>query len=171
MSFHGGMIGYIIASALFSYRNKISLIGLVDLSAAVAPIALFLGRIANFIKPELYGRVTDVPWSFIFPESDGLPRHPSQLYEAALEGVALFIILAIAIVKFRALSKAGLLSGLFLLFYSIFRIFVEFFREPDIQIGLLAGAFTMGQILCVPMLIAGIFLIFYSHKNAYRFKN
>ena len=118
MSFHGGIAGYVIASAIFTYRNKINFLALTDLSASVAPIALFLGRIANFIKPELYGRVTDVSWSFIFPNSDGLPRHPSQLYEAFLEGIVLFFILLIATAKFKALSKNGLLSGLFLVFYS-----------------------------------------------------
>jgi phosphatidylglycerol:prolipoprotein diacylglycerol transferase len=168
MSFHGGIIGYITASALFARRNNISFLGLTDLSAAATPIALFLGRLANFINAELYGRVTDVPWSFIFPGSDYQPRHPSQLYEAALEGLVLFCILAIVALKFRGLSRRGLLSGLFLMFYTIFRIIVEFFREPDAQIGFFAGSFTMGQLLSMPMLIAGIFLIFYSRKNANR---
>ena len=168
MSFHGGIIGYITASALFARRNNISFLGLTDLSAAATPIALFLGRIANFINAELYGRVTDVPWSFVFPRSDYKPRHPSQLYEAALEGLILFCILAVVALKFRGLSKRGLLSGLFLIFYTVFRIFVEFFREPDAQIGFFAGSFTMGQLLSVPMLIAGMFLIFYSRKNANR---
>ena len=164
MSFHGGIIGYTIALAWFAQRNKISFMSIADLSATAAPIPLFLGRIANFINSELYGRVTDVPWAFIFPGSDYLPRHPSQLYEAILEGVILFCIVCVAALNFNALSRDGLLSGLFLIFYSIFRIIIEFFREPDIQIGLLAGAFTMGQLLCLPMLIIGIFLIFYSKK-------
>ena len=171
MSFHGGIIGYAVASAWFAQRNKISFLGIADLSATAAPIPLFLGRIANFINAELYGRVTDVPWAFIFPGSDYLPRHPSQLYEAALEGFVLFCIMCVAALNFNALSRAGLLSGLFLIFYSIFRIIIEFFREPDIQIGLLAETFTMGQLLCLPMLIIGIFLIFYSKKNAHRFEN
>tara|TARA_B110000503_G_scaffold141889_1_gene236876 strand:- start:1865 stop:2662 length:798 start_codon:yes stop_codon:yes gene_type:complete len=168
MSFHGGIIGYIIASALFAQRNNISFLGLTDLSAAATPIALFLGRIANFINAELYGRVTNVPWAFIFPGSDYQPRHPSQLYEAALEGLVLFCILSIVALKFNGLSKRGLLSGLFLIFYTIFRIIVEFFREPDVQIGLFAGSFSMGQLLSIPMLMVGIFLIFYSRKNANR---
>jgi len=171
MSFHGGIIGYVVASAWFARRNKISFLNIIDLSAAAAPIPLFLGRIANFINAELYGRVTDVPWAFIFPGSDYLPRHPSQLYEAALEGVVLFCIISVAALNFNALSRHGLLSGLFLIFYSIFRIIIEFFREPDAQIGFLAGAFTMGQLLCLPMFIVGVFLIFYSRKNANRLKN
>ncbi|MDP4708444.1 MAG: prolipoprotein diacylglyceryl transferase [Rickettsiaceae bacterium] len=168
MSFHGGTIGYITASALFARRNNISFLGLTDLSAAATPIALFLGRLANFINAELYGRVTDVPWAFIFPGSDYQPRHPSQLYEAALEGFVLFCILFVVAIKYRGLSKRGLLSGLFLILYTIFRIIIEFFREPDVQIGFFAGSFTMGQLLSIPMLVAGIFLIYYSRTNANR---
>lgn len=164
MSFHGGIIGFIITANIFSSYHKIKLIPLTDISAVVAPIALFLGRIANFINAELYGRVTDVPYSFVFPYSDGLPRHPSQLYEAALEGIILFIILSYSALKLKLLKKTGYLSGLFLLFYAIFRITVEFFREPDIQIGFLAGRFTLGQILCIPMLLLGIYLIFNANR-------
>ena len=165
MSFHGGIIGYITATFWFVRRNKISFFALMDLSAASVPIALFLGRIANFINAELYGRATDVPWSFIFPGSDGMARHPSQLYEAALEGALLFCMLLIVAIKYKGLQKRGLLSGLFLLFYGIFRIIVEFFREPDVQIGFLAGAFTMGQVLCLPMIAIGVYIIFYSFRK------
>lgn len=165
MSFHGGMIGYIIAALWFSKRNKISFLSLMDLSAACVPIALFLGRIANFINAELYGRITDVPWAFIFPGSDGMPRHPSQLYEALLEGIVLFSILAILAFKFNCLKKKGVFSRLFLIFYSIFRIIVEFYRQPDIQIGFLAEMFTMGQVLCIPMLLVGIYLIYYNNRQ------
>lgn len=165
MSFHGGVIGYITATALFARSRNINFLSLTDLSSAAAPIAIFLGRIANFINGELYGRVTDVPWSFIFPGSDNLPRHPSQLYEASLEGLILFFILAIAALKFNGLSKKGFISGLFLVFYTIFRMTVELFREPDAQIGFVLGQFTMGQLLSIPMLIAGIVLICYSNRK------
>ena len=165
MSFHGGIIGYIAATLWFTKRNNISFFSLMDLSAAAVPIALFLGRIANFINAELYGRATDVPWSFIFPGSDGIARHPSQLYEAALEGALLFCILFVVATRYKGLHKSGLLSGLFLLFYGMFRIIVEFFREPDMQIGFLAGSFTMGQILCLPMIAIGVFVIFYRSRQ------
>ncbi|GAB4163095.1 MAG: prolipoprotein diacylglyceryl transferase [Rickettsiaceae bacterium] len=159
MSFHGGITGFIIASLIFCRRYKVEFLALTDLSAAATPIALGLGRVANFINAELYGRVTDVPWAFVFPYSDRLPRHPSQLYEAALEGVALFFILRYMVLKHSVLKNKGLLSGLFLLLYALFRIFVEFFREPDLKVGYLAGYFTMGQLLCLPMIFLGLFLI------------
>lgn len=165
MSFHGGIIGYITVSALFARSRNISFLALTDLSVAAAPITICLGRMANFINAELYGRVTDVPWAFIFPGSDYLPRHPSQLYESALEGVALFCIINIAALKFGGLQKKGMLSGLFLVFYTIFRIIIEFFREPDAQIGFFLGSFTMGQLLSVPMFVTGIILICYSRKK------
>ena len=165
MSFHGGIIGYIIAALLFSKFYKIIFLNLMDLSSASVPIALFLGRIANFINAECYGRVTDVPWAVVFPNSDYLPRHPSQLYEALLEGLLLFCILSFAALKFKALNKKGILSGIFLIGYSIFRIIIEFFREPDLHIGFLAGGFTMGQLLCLPMLGVGVVVIFYSCRQ------
>lgn len=164
MSFHGGISGLIIASFLFCKKYKIAFLGLMDLCSIVAPIGLFLGRIANFINAELYGRITDVPWAFIFPGSDGFPRHPSQLYEAILEGFVLFFIQRYAAGKFGALKFPGLRSGVFLVFYSCFRIVVEFFREPDFKIGYLVNYFTMGQLLCLPMIIVGILLIYFS-KN------
>ncbi len=165
MSFHGGMIGFIIAALWFTKRNKISFLNLMDLSVMCVPIALFLGRLANFINAELYGRPTAMPWAFIFPGSDSVSRHPSQLYEAFLEGIVLFCILSILAFKFDYLKKKGVLSGLFLIFYSTFRIIVEFYRQPDIHIGLFAEIFTMGQILCIPMLLIGIYLIYYSNKK------
>ncbi len=172
MSFHGGIAGYVAASAIFARLNKISFLELTDLSASAVPIGLFLGRIANFINGELYGRVTDVAWGFVFPRGGLQARHPSQLYEAALEGLVLFFIMFIAIFKFKSLEKRGFLSGLFLICYPIFRIIVEFFREPDAQIGFLAEWFTMGQLLSIPMLLCGVLLIFYSRikqENANRF--
>jgi phosphatidylglycerol:prolipoprotein diacylglycerol transferase len=172
MSFHGGIIGFLITSWLFCRRYKLKLLALTDLAAPVAPIAIGLGRIANFINGELYGRVTDVKWAFIFPYSDGLPRHPSQLYEAVLEGVVLFFILRYAVFKAKILEKEGMASGLFLVLYALFRIFIEFFREPDVKIGYMAKYFTMGQVLCIPMLAFGLFFIMNSRNyNANRLKN
>lgn len=158
MSFHGGIIGYITAAYLFSKKNNIHFLSLTDISAIVCPVTLMLGRIANFINAELYGRVTDVPWGVVFPGTIE-PRHPSQLYEAFCEGLLLIIILGFCANKTSALLKRGLISSLFLIFYSIFRIIIEFFREPDIQIGFIVGDFTMGQLLCLPMLIVGIILM------------
>jgi phosphatidylglycerol:prolipoprotein diacylglycerol transferase len=166
MSFHGGIIGFAIASILFTRKNNIKFFTLVDATAAAAPIALFLGRIANIINGELYGRVTDVSWSFIFPRSDGLPRHPSQLYEASLEGFVLFFILYFCVTKYQALKRPGLISGLFLIFYSSFRLIIENFREPDSHIGFHADFITRGQLLCIPMFIIGIIIIKYSRSNA-----
>ena len=162
MSFHGGIIGFIVTSLLFCKKHKVRFLSLMDLSAIATPIPLAFGRIANFINAELVGRVTDVPWSFIFPYSDGLPRHPSQLYESILEGMVLFFILRYVALKFSAFKYQGFASGLFLVFYSLFRIFIEFFREPDAILGYFANYFTMGQILCLPMFFIGIYLIIYS---------
>lgn len=156
MSFHGGLIGIIIASLLFARRNKIEFFALADLAAMVSPIGIFLGRIANFFNAELYGRQTDIWWTFRFPGSDMLPRHPSQLYEAFLEGICLFFIM---FYNRSNLNNRGYNSGVFLICYSIFRIFAECFREPDIQIGFLFDMVTMGQILSLPMLLLGIYLI------------
>lgn len=164
MSFHGGILGFVIASIIFTRKNNIKYFTLVDAAAAATPIALFLGRIANFINAELYGRVTDIPWAFIFPGSDGLPRHPSQLYEAALEGFVLFFILYFCITKYQGLKKSGFTSGLFLIFYSGFRLIIENFREPDAHIGLHAEFITRGQLLCIPMFIIGVIVIKYSYK-------
>lgn len=165
MSFHGGVLGFAISSYIYCYKNSINYIRFCDLCAIVAPIGLFLGRLANFINGELYGNPTDVAWAVVFPYTDGQPRHPSQLYEAGLEGVALFLMMVIATYKYNAISKPGRLSGLFLLFYAIFRLFIELFRKPDNQIGYIAGYFTMGQLLSTPMIILGIYLLLKS-RNA-----
>lgn len=162
MSFHGGMLGVIVAILAFCYASKINVLSLSDKLACAAPIGIFFGRIANFINGELFGRTTNVPWAVDFPGGAGLLRHPSQLYEAALEGLLLFIILLfLSRIKFVRL-KAGILSGVFLCGYASARFFVEFFREPDLQIGFIAEEFTMGQILCIPMFIGGVVLITYA---------
>lgn len=159
MSFHGGMIGVIIACFVFCKKNRLSFFSLIDLLAVATPIALFLGRIANFINGELYGRVTNVPWAIIFPYSDMMPRHPSQLYEAFFEGIVLFLILSYQAICKLSLKHHGLITGYFLSFYSIFRIMVEFIREPDEKLGYFAQYFTMGQLLSIPMLLIGIVFI------------
>ncbi len=163
MSFHGGLIGCIAAGYLFSRNRKMPFWAIADSVAVTAPIGLGLGRIGNFINGELYGRVTNVPWAMVFPNSDGLPRHPSQLYEALFEGLVLFIILW----KLRKKDfPDGYLVVFFLLFYGIFRFFLEFFREPDPQIGFIFGFLSMGQILCLCMVIFGIgFLLVKKTKN------
>ena len=165
MSFHGGMIGVLISMFIFSYYRKIPLLRLTDIICAAAPIGLFFGRLANFVNAELYGRFTDLPWGVIFPDGSELARHPSQLYEAALEGVVLFIILAVLIQKPKVRNRPGLVSGAFLLGYGTFRGLVEFVREPDAQIGLIGGVITMGQILCLPMILGGFALIVYSLRK------
>lgn len=159
MSFHGGMLGTILAFYLFCRKYKIQFLKLIDLIACVAPIGLFLGRVANFINGELYGRVTDAPIGMIFPTGGDLPRHPSQLYEAGLEGIVLFALLMV-LMKFTLVrEKPGMLGGVFLTGYGISRIIVEFFREPDAHLGFLFGFSTMGQLLCIPMLMVGLYLV------------
>ncbi|NWF93718.1 MAG: prolipoprotein diacylglyceryl transferase [Syntrophaceae bacterium] len=152
MSFHGGLIGVLIVGILFCRKNHKSFWRIADLIIVTVPIGLGLGRIGNFINGELYGRVTQVPWGMIFPRGGPLPRHPSQLYESALEGGLLFLILWFF--KDRKLPAGGRLA-LFLLFYGIFRFFVEFFREPDAHLGFIVGPFTMGQLLTVFMVAGG----------------
>lgn len=164
MSFHGGMIGVIIASFVFCKKNKVNFFSLIDLLAVATPIALFLGRIANFINGELYGRITNVPWAMIFPYSDMMPRHPSQLYEAFFEGIVLFLILSYQVVYKSALKQRGVITGYFLSFYSIFRIMIEFIREPDEKLGYFAQYFTMGQLLSIPMLLTGILFVLKAKK-------
>ncbi len=155
MSFHGGLIGLASALYLLCRKQNIPFIQAADLIACVAPIGLMLGRIANFINGELYGRVTDVPWGMVFPSGGSLPRHPSQLYESALEGLLLFIVLACLVLFTRAREKEGLLLGIFLLGYAAARSIVENFREPDEQLGFLIGSLTMGQLLSMPMVVLG----------------
>ena len=160
MSFHGGLIGMILAIYLFAKQNNLSFFYLSDLVSIVAPIGLFLGRISNFINTELYGRVTDFPFAFIYPLIDNNPRHPSQLYEAFFEGVVLFIILYLIFIKNSKKYSAGIISAYFLILYSIFRFLIEFLREPDLHLGLYLNYFSMGQILCIPILFAGILILF-----------
>jgi phosphatidylglycerol---prolipoprotein diacylglyceryl transferase len=160
MSFHGGFLGCVAAVMLFAHKNNISILSLGDITTAVGPIGLFLGRIANFINSELWGRPADpsLPWAMIFPNGGPIPRHPSQLYEAALEGIVLFTILAVMI-RMGALKRPGLILGSFIAIYGIARIIGEFFREPDPQLGFLWGGLTMGMLLSVPMIIAGAIII------------
>jgi phosphatidylglycerol---prolipoprotein diacylglyceryl transferase len=160
MSFHGGFLGCVAAVMLFAWRNNTSILSLGDITTAVGPIGLFLGRIANFINSELWGRPADptLPWAMVFPNGGPIPRHPSQLYEAALEGIVLFTILAVMI-RMGALKRPGLILGSFIAIYGIARIIGEFFREPDPQLGFLWGGLTMGMLLSVPMIIAGIIII------------
>jgi len=158
MSFHGGFAGCVAAVWLFAARRNISVLSLGDLTCAVAPSGLLLGRFANFVNAELWGRTTDVPWAMVFPGAGPLPRHPSQLYEAALEGLALLIVLALMI-RGGALRRPGMILGAFMLFYGLARSFCEFFREPDPQLGFLWGSMTMGMLLSLPLMIAGVILI------------
>ncbi len=159
MSFHGGLIGMILSIYLFSLKYKLQFFYLSDLVSLVAPIGLFLGRISNFINTELYGRVTDFPLAIIYPLIDNNPRHPSQLYEAFFEGIILFIILSFYFSKKPKKYIKGNISGLFLIFYSIFRFLIEYLREPDYHLGLVFYYFSMGQLLCIPFLLAGIFIL------------
>jgi phosphatidylglycerol:prolipoprotein diacylglycerol transferase len=160
MSFHGGFMGCVVAVIWFARRNGIPILSLGDITTAVGPIGLFLGRIANFINSELWGRAADpsLPWAMIFPNGGPLPRHPSQLYEAGLEGLVLFTVLAV-MVRLGALKRPGLILGSFIALYGLARITGEHFREPDPQLGFLWGGLTMGMLLSVPMVIAGLALI------------
>jgi phosphatidylglycerol---prolipoprotein diacylglyceryl transferase len=155
MSFHGGVIGCVVAIVAFALHRGISILSLGDVTCAVAPIGLFLGRLANFINGELWGRPTDVPWAMVFPNGGPFPRHPSQLYEAALEGVVLFIVLGL-MVRWGALKRPGIVMGSFALGYGVARIICELFREPDAQLGFLWGGLTMGMLLCIPLMLTGV---------------
>lgn len=164
MSFHGGLLGVMCAMLWYGKRHHRTFLAIADFVAPLVPFGLGLGRLGNFINGELWGRVTDVPWAMIFPnpEAGGLPRHPSQLYEFALEGVILFILLNFFIRKPR---PTGSVSGLFLIGYGCSRVIVEYFREPDIQLGLFAGFISMGQILSLPMIIGGLVLMVWAYKQ------
>jgi phosphatidylglycerol---prolipoprotein diacylglyceryl transferase len=164
MSFHGGFLGVIAASWLFSRSQRIPLDRLLDVAAAGVPIGLGLGRLANFINGELYGRPTSLPWAMVFPNGGPEPRHPSQLYEALLEGLVLFIVIKIATDRYHALVRPGLVAGIFALGYGLARFFVEFFREPDAQIGPVIGFLTAGMLLSVPLMVIGIWLIHRARK-------
>lgn len=155
LSFHGGLIGCILAGWLFSRRNKMPFWAVADSAVVTAPIGLGLGRIGNFINGELYGRPTDVPWAMVFPGAGPLPRHPSQLYEALMEGAVLFVLLWV--LRKRAFPD-GMMIALFLFFYGVFRFFIEFFREPDTHLGFILGFLTMGQLLSAAMILAGVAL-------------
>ena len=165
MSFHGGLLGVIVAGLLFCRRYNLSPLTLGDMLACTAPIGLFFGRIANFINGELYGRVTDVAWGVVFPRGGPEPRHPSQLYEAFLEGLVLFVILNIMWQSPKIRANGGVLTGAFFAGYAIARVIVEAFRQPDPHIGLLPFGSTMGQWLSVPMLIIGVGMIIWGSRR------
>ena len=164
MSFHGGLIGVIIASIIFAKKYKQDSLLYMDLVSLVAPIGIFFGRLANFVNSELYGIPTEFPWSVIFVKIDNLTRHPSQLYEAILEGIILFSIL-IYFRKKKFLEKPGLISSIFLIIYSFFRFIIEFFREPDEQLGYLIFNLSMGQIISLIFIFLGIILFYFKNEN------
>ena len=168
MSFHGGLIGVITAMIWFAHKTKRHFFTVADFVAPLIPFGLGVGRIGNFINGELWGRVTDVPWAIIFPEAGPEPRHPSQLYQFALEGVVLFIILNLF---WRKNPPRGAISGMFLLFYGLFRFLVEFVRQPDSQLGLYFQEISMGQILSTPMIIIGALMIWVAYKRPQLFGN
>jgi phosphatidylglycerol---prolipoprotein diacylglyceryl transferase len=155
MSFHGGLLGVVAATFLFARQRGLPVLEIGDAIACAGPIGLFLGRLANFINGELWGRVSDVPWAMVFPGAGPLPRHPSQLYEAVLEGLVLLAVLAF-IIRLGALKRPGTVIGVFALGYGAARLFCEFFREPDPQLGYLWGGLTMGMLLSLPLMLAGI---------------
>ncbi|MDA7562372.1 prolipoprotein diacylglyceryl transferase [Candidatus Pelagibacter sp.] len=164
MSFHGGLLGIILSSIIFAKKNNQDPFVYMDLVSLVAPIGIFFGRLANFINSELYGKTSEVLWSVTFTKVDNLPRHPSQLYEAVLEGAILFLIL-MCFRKKDYLTKPGLISALFLIFYSIFRFFVEFFRVPDEQLGYLILNLSMGQIISLIFVTIGTILFYIKNEN------
>ncbi len=155
MAFHGGLLGSLLAIVLFARRHRVSALSVADVVAAGVPFGLFFGRLANFIKPELWGRETDVPWGMVFPGAGPLPRHPSQLYEGGLEGVLLFLVLAV-LIRRGALRRPGLVAGSFAVGYGLARITTEFFRQPDPQLGFLFGGATMGMLLSLPLILLGL---------------
>ena len=163
MSFHGALIGIVIGTYLFSIKKGIKLFLLLDIIACVSPIGIFFGRIANFINSELIGKVTNVKWSVVFPIIDSMKRHPSQIYEAILEGIVLFIIMCVAVSKKN--YKIGTCSFLFLISYGVFRVIAEIFREPDVQIGYLVGSFSMGMLLSLIMIFFSIILFYKKNET------
>ena len=165
MSFHGGLLGVIISTLIFAKINKSNFFHFTDIISCVAPIGIFLGRIANFINGELVGKTSSLPWSIVFPIVDSVPRHPSQIYEAILEGIFLFIIINYLALKKKLLIKAGYISGLFLILYSILRIVAENFREPDRHIGYIYNNISMGILLSVITFISGLIIILFVKKN------
>jgi phosphatidylglycerol---prolipoprotein diacylglyceryl transferase len=163
MSFHGGLIGILLAGLWVARHYRVPFLRLCDIGAVGAPVGLFFGRIANFINGELWGRVTTAPWGVVFPGAGPLPRHPSQIYEALLEGLVIFVIMLVMV---RRRRPDGVLVGWMLTLYGVFRIFVEFFREPDVQIGFLPGGITLGQLLSVPLVVLGLWLIWRARGKA-----
>ncbi|MBG6156465.1 phosphatidylglycerol:prolipoprotein diacylglycerol transferase [Labrenzia sp. EL_159] len=168
MSFHGGFAGTVIAIFLFAWRRGLSVWTLFDLAGCAAPIGLFFGRIANFINAELWGRTTDVPWAVVFPGAGPEPRHPSQIYEAALEGVVLFLVLRLLSHRFKLLEKPGFLAGAFAFGYGVGRSIAELYRVPDAHIGYLSGFLTMGILLSLPMILGGIALMVWAARRSNR---
>jgi phosphatidylglycerol:prolipoprotein diacylglycerol transferase len=166
MSFHGGLLGLVVALAWFSWKKKASFLSGIDLLGAVSPIGLMLGRLANFINGELFGRPTDLPWGVIFPNGGPEPRHPSQLYEAALEGLLLFLVIRAVTHIGQGLRKPGLVAGIFGIGYALSRIIIETVRLPDTQPGYLFGGWlTLGMVYSVPVLLAGIALVVYARRK------
>lgn len=166
MSFHGGFLGVVVACLIFGRRIGAGLDQMLDLGAASVPVGLGLGRLANFVNGELWGRPSDAPWSMVFPADPAqLPRHPSQLYEAVLEGLVLFLLVRIATHRFKALAYPGRASGVFALWYGLSRILGEQFREPDSHLGYFAGFITMGMILSLPLVAVGIWLLLRSRRD------
>ena len=159
MAFHGGLLGVVVALLGFARRRGKPVLAVADMVAPIVPVGLFFGRIANFINGELFGRASDVPWAMVFPHGGPAPRHPSQLYEAALEGAVLFVLLWWLSRRSAVRARPGLLTGLFCAGYAIARLAVELFREPDAQLGLLFAGATMGQLLSLPLLLFGLILI------------
>src|SRR5450432_438544 len=166
MSFHGGFLGCVAAVILFCRKHDLPVLSLGDITTAVGPIGLFLGRVANFINSELWGRPADssVPWAMVFPNGGPLPRHPSQLYEATLEGLLLLVVLAL-LMRAGALKWPGMIIGCFAVVYTLARSICEFFREPDAQLGFLWGGATMGQLLSIPLFMIGVGFIAYALKH------
>lgn len=164
MSFHGGLAGILIAGAVVARILRIPWLTLCDLGAVCAPIGLFFGRLANFVNNELWGRVTTMPWGVVFPGAGPLPRHPSQLYEALLEGIAILCVMLWLATR-DPVRPRGVLVGWMLALYGAFRMLAELFREPDVQIGFLPGGITMGQLLSIPVLVGGIALVTWAHRK------
>ena len=165
MSFHGGIVGVILATWLYVRKYKLKFLAVTDIIALYAPIGMFLGRIANFINDELWGRVTDVPWAVRFPNGGFVPRHPSQLYEAFFEGIVIFVLLNWIWKYSKVRNNHGVISALFILFYGLFRIAMEQFRQPDAHLGFFFGTVTMGQMLSLPLIVAGGFILYRNIKK------
>ena len=165
MSFHGGLLGVVIFTFIFSKKAETNFLRFTDIVACAAPIGIFFGRIANFINGELYGKISNAPWAVIFQDSGNIARHPSQIYEAILEGIILFLLINYLALKKELIFKTGYMSGLFLILYSILRIIAENFREPDIHLGYFFNYFSLGTILSFITIIAGLFIILSIKKN------